>query len=140
MHLEQLLQREQPVGRSNESWQRILSTAQSAVRTRVNQLDSVNDLFAFACRCLKDPDLNDAFFASFALKTCTRTQSAKSLCILAYIWKRSTQTSREILHCSKLPIASQASAPALLNRLSLLVSRPSSPCSLRASCGVIDLD
>ena len=34
LHLEQLLQRERPEGRSSEGWQKILSTAQSAVEAR----------------------------------------------------------------------------------------------------------
>ena len=56
-HLEQLLARKQPEGRSNESWQRILETVQTSLVAKLDSLHSVNSAY----RTLKCEDLKAAF-------------------------------------------------------------------------------
>ena len=60
-HLEQLLARRQPEGRSNESWQRILETVQTSLVAKLDSLHSVNSIWQFAHRTLKCEDLKAAF-------------------------------------------------------------------------------
>ena len=61
LHLEQLLQRERPIGRSAEGWQNILSTAQRTLEAHLATLDTPAQVWDFAHRCLKDSLLKDAF-------------------------------------------------------------------------------
>ena len=60
-YLEQLLQREKPSYRSEQGWQTILVTAQSALDQRLEEIHSLEELFRFGGKCLKDPDLRTAF-------------------------------------------------------------------------------
>ena len=60
-YLEQLLQREKPSYRSEQGWQTILATAQSALDQRLEEIHTLEELFRFGGKCLKDPDWRTAF-------------------------------------------------------------------------------
>ena len=60
-YLEQLLQREKPSYRTERGWQTILVTAQNALDRRLVSIYSLEELFQFAGKCLKDPELRTAF-------------------------------------------------------------------------------
>ncbi|CAE7338131.1 GIP [Symbiodinium sp. CCMP2592] len=61
LHLEQLLQRECPSGRSAEGWQNILSTAQLSLEANLASLETTQQVWDFAHRCLKDSHLKEVF-------------------------------------------------------------------------------
>ena len=60
-YLEQLLQREKPSYRSERGWQTILVTAQNALNQRLEDIHTIEELFQFAGKSLKDPELRTAF-------------------------------------------------------------------------------
>ena len=60
-YLEQLLQREKPSYRTEQGWRTILVTAQNALNQRLESIHSLEELFQFAGKCLKDPELRAAF-------------------------------------------------------------------------------
>ena len=66
-YVEQLVQRERPTNRSAEGWQKILATAREGFEAHLSSLDSVQQVFAFGEKCLKDRDLKEAF-RHFALE------------------------------------------------------------------------
>ena len=66
-YVEQLVQRERPSNRSSEGWQKILATAREGFEAHLATLTSVQQVFSFGERCLKDTDLKEAF-RHFALE------------------------------------------------------------------------
>ena len=60
-HLEQLLNRKQPEGRSERSWQSILDSVQTSLISKLDSLHSVVELYQFAHKTLKSEDLKEAF-------------------------------------------------------------------------------
>ena len=60
-HLEQLLGRKKPEGRSHESWGKILDTVQASLVAKLDSLHSVDSIWRFAHRTLKCEDLKAAF-------------------------------------------------------------------------------
>ena len=61
LHLEQLLQREQPPSRTASSWQTILSGIQDACVAKLETLDTPQAVWDFAHRTLKADHLKEAF-------------------------------------------------------------------------------
>ena len=61
LYTEQLLAREQPVGRSSAGWQSILETAQRNLDCRLIELHSVPEVFTFGEKRLKIDHLREAF-------------------------------------------------------------------------------
>ena len=59
-HLEQLLGRKKPEGRSHESWGKILDTVQASLVAKLDSLHSVDSIWRFAHRTLKCEDLKVA--------------------------------------------------------------------------------
>ena len=79
LHLEQLLQRERPFGRTEQGWQNILSAAQDSVVARLEKLNTPEAVWDFAHRCLKDTHLKEVF-RSFAVDdVCDCAISAESV-------------------------------------------------------------
>ena len=60
-HLEQLLNRKQPEGRSERSWQSILDSVQTTLISKLDSLHSVEELYRFAHKTLKVEHLKEAF-------------------------------------------------------------------------------
>ena len=83
LHLEQLLQRERPTGRSAEGWQNILSTAQRTLEAHLATLDTPAHVWDFAHRCLKDSLLKDAF-RFFAVEDVCDEAVSEALVKLSY--------------------------------------------------------
>ena len=109
------------------------------MRTRVNQLDSVNDLFAFACRCLKDPDLNDAFrfFCFEDVHSHAISEELVHSCV--YLEEEHPDFERD-LALFEATTCFAGLRPGPTEPIELTGEQTQFPCSLRASCGVIDLD
>ena len=63
LYLEQLLQRERPQGRTGQGWSRILKTAQDALENRLAELHCVDEIHAFALRCIKDDHLREVYLS-----------------------------------------------------------------------------
>ena len=61
LYTEQLILRPKPAGRSEDSWQSIIGTAQQSFENRLAGIHGVSELFQFAKRCLKNPNLKEAF-------------------------------------------------------------------------------
>ena len=79
LHLEQLLQRERPFGRTEQGWQNILSAAQDSVVARLEKLNTPEAVWDSAHRCLKDTHLKEVF-RSFAVDdVCDCAISAESV-------------------------------------------------------------
>ena len=139
LHLEQLLQREKPEGRSNEGWQRILSTAQSAVELRVQSIQSLQDLYAFACRSLKDQHLKDVF-RSFVVEDVH--DSAVSEEVVHSCLHPTEEHPRFEKDCELFEATRRFTGlrPSPTVPIEFTVEQPQFPCSLRAQSGAIDLD
>ena len=57
LYLERLLPRERPAGGTPDGWCKILKTFQDSLESRLSGLHTVEELHAFALRCLKDSHL-----------------------------------------------------------------------------------
>lgn len=63
LYLEQLLERKRPQGRTRQGWTRILKTAQDALEHRLAELNRVDEIHAFALRCIKDEHLREVYLS-----------------------------------------------------------------------------
>lgn len=63
LYLEQLLERQKPQGRTGQGWTRILKTSQDALEHRLAELNRVDEIHAFALRCIKDQHLREAYWS-----------------------------------------------------------------------------
>ena len=66
IYWEQLQSRPKPAGRSQESFNRILSTAHRACTNRLRELYSVPEIFGFALKCLREKDWKTRFLSEAA--------------------------------------------------------------------------
>ena len=139
LHLEQLLQRERPEGRSSEGWQKILSTAQSAVEARVQSIQSLQDLYTFACRCLKDSHLKDVFrsFVVEDVHDCAVSEEVVHSCL-----HPTEEHPRFEKDCELFEATHRFTGlrPSPTVPIELPGEQPQFPCSLRAQSCVIELD
>ena len=79
LYLEQLLQRERPVGRTPDGWCKILKTYQDALESRLSGLRTVDELHSFALRCLRDHHLREVYLGFCVEDSCEFALSEQTL-------------------------------------------------------------
>ena len=119
--------------------QRILSTAQSAVELRVQNIHSLQDLYTFACRSLKDHHLKDVFrsFVVEDVHSCAVSEEVVHSCLHPIEEHPMFEKDCELFEATHRFAGLR---PSLTVPIELTGARPQFPCSLRPPSGVIDLD
>ena len=71
IYLEQLWSRPKPDFRSDKGWKTILDTFYDSCASRLKDLHTSPDIFAFGAKCFKDQDFKEKFLVQ-AVEICTR--------------------------------------------------------------------
>ena len=61
LYVEQLCERQRPIGRSGTSWDNILSTYRVSFENHLESLDTIESVWLFGEKCLKKEHLKEAF-------------------------------------------------------------------------------